>query len=81
MPRPIIASQAATDILKISDLIEVAGSRHSLARWCVEGVEYEWTRGERHIAVRRGLHLELIRLDEPTKRAAKRAVFHDVRPS
>ena len=35
--RPIIASQAREDIRKLSDLIEVAGSRVDRAIWDVSG--------------------------------------------
>lgn len=80
-PRPIIASQARSDVLKVSDLIEVAGSTSQLARWRVEGVDYSYPKGARYLEVSRGLSRERLHLDQPTKVAAKRAVFQDVRDS
>jgi len=77
--RPIIANQAREDIRKISDLIEVAGSRANLAAWEVSGVRYEWARGGSRLTVWEGLGRRSIELAEPTKRAARKAVFAEVR--
>lgn len=79
MPKPIITEQAREDIHKISDLIEVAGSRPALARWCVDGVVYEYAKGGDHVLVNERLNWRRMPLVEPTKTAAKRAVFLDVR--
>lgn len=78
-PKPIIASQEASEITKISDLIEVAGSRPDLARWYVSGVEYEYAKGALHVTVRHGLQVHRLHLDGRTKTAAKRAVFEALR--
>ena len=78
-PKPIITEQAREDIHKISDLIEVAGSRPALARWCVDGVVYEYAKGSDHVLVNERLNWRRMPLVEPTKTAAKRAVFLDVR--
>ncbi len=78
-PKPIITEQAREDIHKISDLIEVAGSRPALARWCVDGVVYEYAKGGDHVLVNERLNWRRMPLVEPTKTAAKKAVFLDVR--
>ena len=78
-PKPIISGQAREEIRKISDLIEVAGSRPALARWCVDGVGYEWAKGSPFVLVNERLNWRRMPLVEPTKTAAKRAVFLDVR--
>lgn len=77
--RPIIASQAREDIRKLSDLIEVAGSRVDRAIWDVSGARYEWTKGSRRLTAWEGLCRRSIELPEPTKLAAKKAVFAEVR--
>lgn len=77
--RPIIASQERWDILKLSDLIEVAGSRPELAVWEVSGVRFEWAKGARRLIVWEGMARRSIELDEPNKLAAKKAVFAAVR--
>lgn len=79
LTKPIIASQERGDIRKLSDLIEVAGSRADLAVWDVSGVRYEWAKGARRLAVLAGLERRTIELPEPTKLAAKKAVFAEVR--
>lgn len=77
--RPIIASQAREDIRKLSDLIEVAGSRADQSIWNVSGVRYEWARGARRLTVWEGLGSRSIELPEASKLAAKKAVFAEVR--
>lgn len=77
--RPVIASQDRADIHKLSDLIEVAGSRADLAAWEVSGVRYEWAKGARRLTVWEGLGRRTVELVEPTKLAAKKAVFAEVR--
>ncbi|NRF46961.1 hypothetical protein HRF68_04765 [Pseudomonas stutzeri] len=81
MTRPIIAEQAREEVLKVSDLIEVAGSRPDLARWNVAGVVYEYPKGARQVKVRpvRSSATYWLDLDAPNKTAAKRAVFEDIR--
>ncbi|MNZ60834.1 Replication protein [compost metagenome] len=79
MARPIITEQAREAIHKISDLIEVAGSRQALARWCVDGVGYEWAKGSPFVLVNERLSFRRMTLVEPTKTAAKKAVFLDIR--
>lgn len=79
MARPIITQQSREEIHKISDLIEVAGSRPALARWCIDGVVYEYAKGGDHVLVNERLNWRRMPLVEPTKTAAKRAVFLDVR--
>jgi len=78
-PKPIISGQAREEIRKISDLIEVAGSRPALARWCVDGVVYEYPKGGDHVLVNERLNWRRMPLVQPTKAAAKKAVFLDVR--
>lgn len=77
--RPIIAAQDPGDIRKLSDLIEVAGSRPQLARWQVGGTAYAWRKGCRHVDVEEGLSRRRLPLDGDTKAHAKRAIFADVR--
>jgi len=77
--RPIIASQAREDIRKLSDLIEVAGSRADRAIWDVSGVRYEWARGTRCLTVWEGLGRRSIELPEASRLSAKKAVFAEVR--
>ena len=77
--RPIIASQAREDIRKLSDLIEVAGSRVDRAIWDVSGVRYEWARGTHCLTVWEGLGRRSIELPEASRLAAKKAVFAEVR--
>lgn len=79
LTKPIIASQERGDIRKLSDLIEVAGSRAELAVWEVSGIRYEWAKGSRHLTAWEGLGRRSIELPEPTKLAAKKAVFAEVR--
>ncbi len=77
--RPIIASQAREDIRKLSDLIEVAGSRADRAIWDVSGVRYEWAKGARYLTAWEGLGRRSIELPEASRLAAKKAVFAEVR--
>lgn len=77
--KPIIVGQSREDIHKISDLIEVAGSRPACARWRVAGVDYQWDKGERFVQASARLHIWRIELPEPSKTAAKKAVFEAVR--
>ncbi len=77
--RPIIASQAREDIRKLSDLIEVAGSRVDRAIWDVSGVRYEWAKGARYLTAWEGLGRRSIELPEASRLAAKKAVFAEVR--
>ncbi|MEX6780455.1 hypothetical protein [Pseudomonas aeruginosa] len=81
MTRQIIAEQARENVLKVSDLIEVAGSRPDLARWNVSGVIYEYHKGARQVKVRpvRSSTTYCLDLDTPSKAAAKRAVLEDLR--
>ena len=79
LTKPIIASQERGDIRKLSDLIEFAGSRADLAIWDVSGVRFEWAKGARCLTVWEGLGRRSIELPEPTKLAAKKAVFAEVR--
>lgn len=79
LTKPIVASQEREDIHKLSDLIEVAGSRAELAVWDVSGVRYEWAKGARRLTVWAGFERRSIELPEPTKLAAKKAVFAEVR--
>lgn len=77
--RPVIASQDRADIHKLSDLIEVAGSRADLAAWEVSGVRYEWAKGARYLTAWEGLGRRSIELPEASRLAAKKAVFAEVR--
>lgn len=77
--KPIVACQERENIRKLSDLIEVAGSRADLAVWDVSGVRYEWAKGARCLTIWEGLGRRSIELPEPTKLAAKKAVFAEVR--
>lgn len=81
MARPIIAEQLRENVLKVSDLIEVAGSRHDLAKWHVSGVVYEYQKGARQVKVRpvRSSTTYCLDLDSPNKTAAKRAILEDLR--
>ncbi|MOA39120.1 hypothetical protein D3C78_1608740 [compost metagenome] len=57
----------------------MAGSRPALARWCVDGVGYEWAKGSPFVLVNERLSFRRMPLVEPTKTAAKKAVFLDIR--
>ncbi|MNZ80981.1 hypothetical protein D3C78_996360 [compost metagenome] len=79
-PRPIIAEQNRDDIRKVSDLIEVAGSKPNFRRWCVDGVCYGYYKGTEVLWRQAGVSAPVsIRLDSPTAAAAKKAVFEDLR--
>lgn len=80
-PRPIISGQAAVEVGKVSDLIEVAGSTTTVAVWVLDGTRYEYTKGQRWLVLRNsgwGVAERLL-LDAPTKTAAKRAVLRHAR--
>ena len=79
--KPIITEQARDEIHKISDLIEVAGSRPALARWCVGGVLYEYAKGADYVLANERLRFWRMPLVASTKTAAKKAVFLHVRDS
>lgn len=79
LTKPIVACQERENIHKLSDLIEVAGSRADLAVWDVSGVRYEWAKGARRLTALAGFERRTIELSEPTKLAAKKAVFAEVR--
>jgi len=84
-PRPIITEQRREDVHKIGDLIEVAGSRQELARWCVEGIAYSWKKGASHVKCEpmRGepyyIRCANIETVPPSKTTAKKAVFEEIR--
>ncbi|MNZ56565.1 Replication protein [compost metagenome] len=80
-PKPIITEQSREEIHKVSDLIEVAGSRPAVARWRVSGIDYEWAKGSPFVLVNERLSWRRMPLVEPTKTAAKRAVFLNIRNS
>lgn len=76
--KPVIAEQNSSDIQKMTDLIEVAGSRPDLAVWRIDGVEYRYRRGDTCISVggkTEFRHVEFNHLDKPDKTAAKRKIF------
>ena len=79
--RPVISSQDRTEIRKLGDLIEVAGSKPTLARWEVSGITYEWEKGSRMLIIRERTTTHTLPLDDATKTAAKKAVFNEVRSS
>jgi hypothetical protein len=78
-PKPIIAAQDSGDVHKVSDLIEVAGSRPELAKWCVDGVLYEYAKGADYVLANDRLRFWRMPLVASTKAAAKKAVFLHVR--
>lgn len=80
MARPIIAEQAREEIQKVSDLIEIAGSRPDLARWKVGGILYEYFKGAARVTARpvRSGNSYQLDLEAPNKTAAKRAVLADL---
>ncbi|MNG24327.1 hypothetical protein D3C84_1090430 [compost metagenome] len=80
-PKPIIAAQDSGDVHKVSDLIEVAGSRPELAKWCVDGVLYEYAKGADYVLANDRLRFWRMPLVASTKVAAKKAVFLHVRDS
>ena len=80
-PKPIIAAQDSGDVHKVSDLIEVAGSRPELAKWCVDGVLYEYAKGADFVLANDRLRFWRMPLVASTKAAAKKAVFLHVRDS
>lgn len=79
-PRPIISQQSREDIRKVSDLVEVAGSRPAYRRWCIDGTCYGYAQGGNFLHKQAGVTpMELIPLDGCTAAAAKKAIFADIR--
>ena len=84
-PRPIITEQQREEIHKVSDLVEVAGSRADMPRWCVSGVAYSWKRGAAHVKCEpmRGepYYIRCVNVETipPSKATAKKAIFEDLR--
>lgn len=72
-------TQRAMEIHRISDL-EEAHAPAGYVWWEVDGWRYEWKKGAPYIRVIAGREMQEIKpLESPTKAAAKRAVFRDIK--
>lgn len=71
--------QRAMEIGKIGDL-EPIHSPSGMTWWEVDGVRYEWRQGAPYLRITCGAEVPtIVPLDAPTKAAAKRAVFQDIK--
>lgn len=71
--------QYALDVQKISDLDEEHAPA-GVSWWNVEGTRYEWRQGSPYVrAICGDEPVDILPLDTPTKAAAKRAIFRDLK--
>lgn len=71
--------QRAMEIRKIGDL-EPVHSPAGVTWWEVDDVRYEWRQDAPYIRITAGREMpEIQPLESPTKAAAKRAVFKDIK--